>query len=166
MHVDGSAVTEFNEKPTLATGWVSGGFFAFNRLMIDKYLDDDADAAAGEARRCRHLAADGQLGVFQHEGFWMGMDTFRDWTELNGLWDAGNPPWKVWDRTDPRRLRSARTTTHEEKATMKVLVTGTDGYLGCLLAPELIRDGHEVVGVDTGFYKARLALQRRRHRRR
>ncbi len=36
---------------------------------------------------------------------------------------------------------------------MKVLVTGTEGYLGCLLAPELIRDGHEVVGVDTGFYK-------------
>ena len=36
---------------------------------------------------------------------------------------------------------------------MKVLVTGTEGYLGCLLAPELLRDGHEVVGVDTGFYK-------------
>jgi len=36
---------------------------------------------------------------------------------------------------------------------MKVFVTGTDGYLGCLLAPELIRDGHEVLGVDTGYYK-------------
>ena len=36
---------------------------------------------------------------------------------------------------------------------MKVLVTGTEGYLGSLLAPELVRDGHEVVGVDTGFYK-------------
>jgi nucleoside-diphosphate-sugar epimerase len=36
---------------------------------------------------------------------------------------------------------------------MKILVTGTDGYLGCLLAPELIRHGHEVVGVDTGFYR-------------
>lgn len=37
---------------------------------------------------------------------------------------------------------------------MKILVTGTDGYLGCLLAPELLRDGHDVTGVDTGFYKA------------
>jgi nucleoside-diphosphate-sugar epimerase len=36
---------------------------------------------------------------------------------------------------------------------MKILVTGTDGYLGCLLAPELARRGHEVVGVDTGFYR-------------
>lgn len=36
---------------------------------------------------------------------------------------------------------------------MRVLVTGTDGYLGSLLAPELLRDGHDVIGVDTGFYK-------------
>lgn len=36
---------------------------------------------------------------------------------------------------------------------MKVLVTGTDGYLGTLLAPELMKRGHEVTGVDTGFYK-------------
>ena len=37
---------------------------------------------------------------------------------------------------------------------MKILLTGTEGYLGCLLAPELLRDGHDVLGVDTGFYKA------------
>ncbi len=36
---------------------------------------------------------------------------------------------------------------------MKVLVTGTEGYLGCLLAPLLIERGHEVTAVDTGFYK-------------
>lgn len=36
---------------------------------------------------------------------------------------------------------------------MKILVTGTDGYLGSLLAPELMGRGHEVVGVDTGYYR-------------
>jgi nucleoside-diphosphate-sugar epimerase len=36
---------------------------------------------------------------------------------------------------------------------MKVLVTGTEGYIGALLAPLLMRHGHEVLGVDTGFYK-------------
>ncbi|MDN5562437.1 MAG: SDR family oxidoreductase [Luteococcus japonicus] len=35
---------------------------------------------------------------------------------------------------------------------MKILVTGTDGHLGCLLAPTLAAEGHEVVGLDTGFY--------------
>jgi nucleoside-diphosphate-sugar epimerase len=37
---------------------------------------------------------------------------------------------------------------------VRVLVTGIDGYLGCLLAPTLLEDGHDVVGLDTGFYKA------------
>lgn len=37
---------------------------------------------------------------------------------------------------------------------MKILVTGTEGYLGSLLAPVLMKRGHEVTGVDTGFYKA------------
>lgn len=36
---------------------------------------------------------------------------------------------------------------------MKILVTGTEGYIGSLLAPILMQRGHEVVGVDTGFYK-------------
>ncbi|WP_235909575.1 NAD-dependent epimerase/dehydratase family protein [Goekera deserti] len=37
--------------------------------------------------------------------------------------------------------------------TLRILVTGTEGYLGCLTAQELLRAGHDVVGVDTGYYK-------------
>jgi nucleoside-diphosphate-sugar epimerase len=36
---------------------------------------------------------------------------------------------------------------------MRICVTGSEGYLGSLLAPELLRLGHEVVGLDTGYYK-------------
>ena len=36
---------------------------------------------------------------------------------------------------------------------MRVCVTGSDGYLGSLLAPKLLERGYEVVGLDTGFYK-------------
>jgi nucleoside-diphosphate-sugar epimerase len=39
---------------------------------------------------------------------------------------------------------------------MRILVTGTEGYLGSLLAPELVRRGYEVIGLDIGFYKERM----------
>jgi nucleoside-diphosphate-sugar epimerase len=38
---------------------------------------------------------------------------------------------------------------------MKICLTGSDGYLGSVLAPELVRAGHDVVGFDTGFYRER-----------
>lgn len=34
-----------------------------------------------------------------------------------------------------------------------MLVTGSDGYIGSLLCPFLAEQGHDVVGVDTGFYR-------------
>lgn len=36
---------------------------------------------------------------------------------------------------------------------MRVFLTGNDGYLGSLLAPELLKRGFDVTGLDTGFYK-------------
>ncbi|MGH8093087.1 MAG: NAD-dependent epimerase/dehydratase family protein [Chthoniobacterales bacterium] len=36
---------------------------------------------------------------------------------------------------------------------MKILITGTEGYLGSLLAPILIQQGHELLAVDTGYYR-------------
>ena len=36
---------------------------------------------------------------------------------------------------------------------MKVLVTGTNGYVGCILGSYLMDRGVEVVGLDTGFYR-------------
>ncbi len=36
---------------------------------------------------------------------------------------------------------------------MKILVTGTEGYIGSRLGPLLIAAGHNVVGLDTGYYR-------------
>ena len=36
---------------------------------------------------------------------------------------------------------------------MRVLVTGSDGYIGSLLGPMLMQRGHDVVGLDTGFFR-------------
>ena len=37
---------------------------------------------------------------------------------------------------------------------MNILVTGTDGYIGSVLGPHLIKKGYNVTGLDTGFYRA------------
>lgn len=96
MHVDGTTVTEFNEKPTLAEGWVNGGYFFFQREFVERYTDGDTSVML-ESAPLQRLARDRQLSVFEHNGFWMGMDTFRDWKELNSLWDSGEAPWKTWE---------------------------------------------------------------------
>jgi nucleoside-diphosphate-sugar epimerase len=35
----------------------------------------------------------------------------------------------------------------------RVLVTGTDGYIGSVLAPVLLQQGYDVIGLDTGYYR-------------
>lgn len=37
---------------------------------------------------------------------------------------------------------------------MRVLITGSDGYLGALVAPYLVARGFDVTGLDTGYYKS------------
>jgi glucose-1-phosphate cytidylyltransferase len=49
-----------------------------------------------ESAPLQKLAREGELALFPHEGFWLGMDTYRDWMELNERWNAGNAPWRVW----------------------------------------------------------------------
>lgn len=36
---------------------------------------------------------------------------------------------------------------------MRVLLTGADGYIGAIMGPKLVEAGHDVVGLDTGFYR-------------
>mgnify|MGYP003482098679 CR=1 FL=1 len=35
---------------------------------------------------------------------------------------------------------------------MRVLVTGSDGYIGRVVVPALQRAGHEVLGYDVGWF--------------
>jgi glucose-1-phosphate cytidylyltransferase len=94
MRVDSGKAVEFAEKP-LIEGFVSGGFFVFQRQFLD-YLNDDPNLWL-EGPPLENLARDGELSVYPHDGYWLGMDTYRDLTELTDLWDTGDAPWKVWD---------------------------------------------------------------------
>jgi nucleoside-diphosphate-sugar epimerase len=42
--------------------------------------------------------------------------------------------------------------TERVEGYMNILVTGMEGYIGSIVAPELMQRGHCVTGLDTGFY--------------
>jgi glucose-1-phosphate cytidylyltransferase len=94
MQVDGDVVTSFTEKPQVSEGRVNGGFFVCQRAFLD-YLSDD-ESCVLEQEPLRRAAADGQLAVYTHEGFWQCMDTFREYELLTGLWEENRAPWRVW----------------------------------------------------------------------
>jgi len=88
-------VRVFNEKPPATSGRISGGFFVFDNRRIWDFLDDRADLTF-EREPLENLARAGQLGVYDHDGYWQCMDTPREHALLNDLWNRGQAPWKVW----------------------------------------------------------------------
>ncbi len=87
--------TQFNEKPQVAEGIINGGFFVFERVFLEKYLNDHEDLIL-EREPLQRLAREGELMVYPHQGFWQPMDTYREFKLLNDLWASGKAPWKVW----------------------------------------------------------------------
>jgi glucose-1-phosphate cytidylyltransferase len=94
LEIENGQITAFKEKLDVGQGAINGGYFVLNREVFD-YLDDREDLTF-EQEPLRNLAADGQLMAFQHEGFWLPMDTFREWNMLEKMWASGKAPWKVW----------------------------------------------------------------------
>lgn len=84
----------FNEKPQTSVGWISGGYFVASRKLFD-YLDDD-ESLVFEQEPMKRLVADGQLMMYRHEGFWQCMDTYRDWSLLQGMIASGEAAWQKW----------------------------------------------------------------------
>jgi glucose-1-phosphate cytidylyltransferase len=93
LQLQGDQVQSFQEKPEGDGSWINGGFFVLDPAVID-LIDDDS--TIWERSPLERLAADGQLGIFRHHGFWRPMDTLRDKIELETLWDKRIAPWKSW----------------------------------------------------------------------
>ena len=84
---DSGAVTDFREKPVMAN-WVNMGFFLFDKEIFE-FLEPNQSLEEGALAR---LAQSGKLGVFQYEGFWQPMDTYREFRILNKLWEENRAP--------------------------------------------------------------------------
>ncbi|MFZ4854816.1 MAG: glucose-1-phosphate cytidylyltransferase [Desulfuromonadaceae bacterium] len=86
-------VKGFHEKPKGDGLWINGGFFVMQPEIFD-YLDSDDTIL--ERAPLEILAEQGQLAAYKHDGFWQAMDTLRDKTLLEELWESGDAPWKMW----------------------------------------------------------------------
>ncbi len=93
FQLDGTGqVVGFLEKPQLEH-WVNAGFMVFERRVLD-YLSGDNVHLEQEA--LPRLAAEGQLMMYRHTGYWRSMKTFKDALELDTIWRE-SAPWKVWE---------------------------------------------------------------------
>ena len=95
LSLDGNRVAKFTEKPQTGAGWINGGFFVLEPEVFE-YLKGGDDLIF-EKDPLEQLSQDGELMVYRHNDFWRCMDTLRDVQMLDGLWQAGKAPWKVWE---------------------------------------------------------------------
>ena len=92
---DKNEVVDFNEKPQL-DGWINTGFFVFQREVFD-FLSDDASCIL-EREPLEALANQNQLMAYRHEGFFFAMDTYREYLQLQEMWNTHQAPWAVWKK--------------------------------------------------------------------
>ena len=84
-----SRVESFIEKPKL-DGFVNIGFMIFEKNFL-KYLNYESTL---ESKPLAELSKDGELYAFKHFGFFEPMDTYREYLNMNKLYNSGNIPWK------------------------------------------------------------------------
>lgn len=93
LDIEGGRITQFTEKPQGDGTWINGGFFVLEPGVL-RYIADDS--TVWEREPLEALARDAQLSAYVHRGFWQPMDTLRDRTRLEELWQSGAAPWKTW----------------------------------------------------------------------
>jgi len=94
IDLDTDKVLSFQEKPDGDRNWINAGYFICEPEIFD-YIPD-SDSVIFEGKPLENLARAGKMHAYRHRGFWKPMDTLRDNSELNELWDNGKAPWKVW----------------------------------------------------------------------
>jgi glucose-1-phosphate cytidylyltransferase len=93
IEICNNKVKSFKEKPIGDNRWISGGFFVCEPKIFDFIPNDET---IFEREPLENIANMNQLSVWKHEGFWAAMDTLRDKTLLENLWETQKAPWKIW----------------------------------------------------------------------
>lgn len=94
LKTDGDRIISFSEKSGKQGAMVNGGFYIFQREVLD-YVSDDQSCIL-EREPMERLAQAGELMSYRHEGYWQCMDTMRDLEGLQSEWNSGKAAWKNW----------------------------------------------------------------------
>ncbi len=92
--LEGDEVREFEEKPQMGSGYINGGFFVFDRKMLE-YLSEE-EGCDFEFGPLQEMAKEGELRAYRHDGFWQCMDNVRERDYLDRLVRERKAPWMVW----------------------------------------------------------------------
>lgn len=91
MEINGTLVTNFQEKPQMATGYINGGYFVFNKQIMN-YLSED-ESCDLEFGALQKLSEKEELQAYIHNDFWQCMDNVRERDYLDGLVRNNKAPW-------------------------------------------------------------------------
>lgn len=93
LEFDGDLICSFKEKPETQGGLINGGFFVLSPLALELI---EGDATVWEGDPLSKLVRTKEIVGFRHDGFWQPMDTLREKTYLESLWENEKAPWKKW----------------------------------------------------------------------
>jgi glucose-1-phosphate cytidylyltransferase len=71
---------------------INAGLFALKKGIF-KYMQPGDELVIQPFQR---LIQNKQLTAFEYDGFFAAMDTFKDKTQLDNLYEGGRAPWEVW----------------------------------------------------------------------
>jgi len=92
VEVDKSGLVRKIEHVGGAEYWINGGFFVLNQRIFDHMEEGDELVEAPFQR----LIKEKKLHSKKYEGFWAAMDTFKDKSRFDSLYDSGETPWMIW----------------------------------------------------------------------
>jgi glucose-1-phosphate cytidylyltransferase len=70
--------------------WINGGFFALRQEIFD-VIEEGEELVEEPFGR---LIDQRKLYAWRHTGFWQAMDTYKDWSALDGKYHNGERPWE------------------------------------------------------------------------
>ena len=81
--------------------WLNGGYFIFKKDIF-RYIKDSEELVEEPFQR---LIKEDQLYTYKYDGFWIGMDTFKEKQKLDNMNSRGEVPWQVWNTQENKSTK-------------------------------------------------------------